>query len=59
MFCNHKWKLLSTHTFDSELKNVTEARMQTSLMMELTKRGVITVSQCEKCGKIVHLKTIL
>jgi len=59
MFCNHKWKSLSTHKFESELKNITEARMPSVIMTELSKRGVISVIQCEKCGKIEHIKTIL
>jgi len=59
MFCNHKWKLLSTHKFESELDKFSEAKMMTSVAIELSKRGVISVVQCEKCGKIEHIKTIL
>ena len=59
MFHTHKWKMLSTHKFQSQLGEFNEMRAISSTVKELSKRGVITVSQCEKCGKIEHLKTIL
>ena len=58
MFCKHKDEIIETYRFESEIGTF-EGRITNSLAIELSKRGVITVVQCDLCKRIKHLKTVI
>ena len=60
MFCKHKWKVISSTKFENELTKFigSGCRLNGFTASDLTKRGVITVVQCEKCTKVIHEKII-
>lgn len=60
MIHKHKWVEVDTQRFDALIeKGNYEEVHGTYLIGQLTKRGVITVMKCEKCGKIKHIRTEL
>lgn len=59
MFCNHRYKTIKSERFDEELSKFNGVRMDGFTARSLAERGVITISECEKCGKVKHIKTVL
>lgn len=59
IFCKHKWKHWKDFNFDEELSKFHGVTIPGYTADDLAKRGIITVVQCEKCGKFKHIKTIL
>ena len=57
MFCNNKYEEVKTYEFKSQFEQARPSQCNHYLAMELSRRGIISVVKCNKCGKIKHIKT--
>lgn len=61
-FCQHKMKVLQVERFDDLIEKIGKNNYMTLWPDDrkaLTKRGIIVVTKCKKCGKIETKKEVL